>query len=127
MRPVIEFLVALIVVISLAVLISEGTVETVKQRDELQEKIDELLGREAVTLTDFVDAFGAPDDLTKVTCEGEACLKAIWDLSTATRRCWKRLVVVLSEGKRRIFMAETREIASVGQPPEEVRCVEVPR
>lgn len=126
MRPVLEFILALSLIVALAFLISKGTMESAVQRQELQEKIESLLGQDEVTLTDLVAELGQPDELTTATCEGAQCLKAIWDLSLPTWACWRRLIVVLNERQRTVFFSEMKEIIPVGDSKDRLRCIEAP-
>lgn len=126
MRDIVAFLLALALIISIAVLITRGTAEVIAQREALEAKIDDLLEREQVTLADFIEAFGEPQSLEAVTCQGAKCLKATWDLSYATRDCWKRLSVVINEQQRSVFFAELIDLAVIERKDNQVRCVEAP-
>ena len=105
-------------------------VEREKQRQaELEQRVRELAGRESVTLTDFIALLGDPDSVSRVSCGGSQCLKAIWDLSFLFVECWKRLIVVLDEEQQRVFLLEYKDLEAmevVREGEEEVLCVEVP-
>lgn len=126
MRDILAFLLGLALIISMAVLITRGTAEVIAQREALEAKIEDLLEREEVTLADFIEALGEPQSLDTVTCQGAKCLKASWDLSYATRDCWKRLSVVINEQQKSIFFAELIDLAVIERKGEEIRCVEAP-
>ncbi len=126
MRPVWEMLLILALIVSIGLLVSRSVTETRAQQDQLEAKIQELLQREEVALADFIEALGEPDGLSVVTCDGTKCVRAFWDLSYAFRECWKRLIVVLHEEKKRVFFAETKELVVIQKTPEETRCAQVP-
>jgi hypothetical protein len=126
MRPAIELLLILALLISIAFLVTRGISEVRAQREELEAKISELLGREEVTLADFIEALGEPRSISVVTCEGTKCIKAAWDLSYATRECWKRLVVILNEEEKRIFYSEMQDLTVISREDGEARCIEAP-
>lgn len=125
MRSVVEFFVALAVVIGLATAIASSVAPPTTTRSERQARIDELLSRDEVELVDFVAAFGPPQRITEVPCAGASCIRAQWDLSLGSRMCWRRLIVVLNEAERTIFRAQQVPIAPVGNPEEGLRCKEV--
>lgn len=127
MQETLQLLLAVAVITILAFLITQSTSDAVQQRIRLEEQIEGLLMRDEVTLTDFIDVLGQPRSLETVTCEGVKCIKAVWDLSYATVECWKRLVVVLNEEKRRVFFSEFIDLVVAERSLEGVRCVEAPR
>lgn len=126
MRDILGVLLGLAIIISIALLLTRGNAEVTAQREQLESKIADLLEREEVTLADFVEAFGEPKSLDVVTCQGEKCLRAIWDLSYSTRVCWKRLSVVLDEQQKGVFFAELKDLIVIERKGEETRCAEAP-
>ena len=128
MKSVAEFLIAIAVIIGLATAISSSITPPKTTRSDVQETIDDLLAREDVTLSAFVDAFGEPKHVKNVPCAGNTCLEARWDLGIGSNPCWQRLVVVLNEDERNIFTADQVPIARIGSEEEgDLRCVEVTR
>ncbi|OGF53305.1 MAG: hypothetical protein A2Z21_10585 [Candidatus Fraserbacteria bacterium RBG_16_55_9] len=126
MRDILGVLLGVAIIISIALLITRGNAEVTAQREQLESKIEDLLQREEVALTDFIKAFGEPQSLGVVTCQGENCLKASWDLSYSTRVCWKRLSVVLNEQKKNVFFAELKDLVVIERKGEDTRCAEAP-
>lgn len=128
MKSVAEFLIAIAVIIGLATAISSSIAPPTSTRSDLQATIDDLLGRDEVTLSAFVEELGEPKDVQNVPCAGSTCIEATWDIGIGSNPCWQRLVVVLNEGDRTIFMADQFPIAAVGSEDEGgLRCVEVPQ
>jgi hypothetical protein len=127
MQETLQLLLVVAVITIIAFLITQSTSDAVQQRIRLEEQIQELLVQDEVTLADFIDVLGQPKSIETVTCEGTKCIKAVWDLSYATVECWKRLVVVLNEEKRRVFFSEFIDLVVVQRSLEGVRCVEAPR
>jgi hypothetical protein len=126
MREMLMLLLTLALAVMIAFLVVRSSTEAAQQRERLETRIKELLQREQVTLADFLEAFGEPRSVTSVACEGTTCLKASWDLSYATRACWKRLIVVLNEQTRKVFFAEQKNLAVIEREGSNVRCVEAP-
>ena len=128
MKSVAEFLIAIAVIIGLATAIGSSITPPETTRSDLQATIDDLLSRDEVTLSAFVEALGQPKNVENVPCAGETCIEATWDIGVGSNPCWQRLVVVLNEGERHIFTADQRPIATVGSEDDgDRRCVEVNR
>lgn len=126
MKSVAEFLIAIAVIIGLAAAISSSITPPETTRSDLQATIDDLLARDEVTLSAFVDQLGEPKNLQNVPCAGNTCIEATWDLGIGSNPCWQRLTVVLNESERNIFMADQHPIATVGNEDDgNRRCVEV--
>lgn len=126
MKSVAEFLIAIAVIIGLATAISSSIAPPTMTRSDLQATIDELLAREDVTLSAFVEALGEPNNVEDVPCAGDTCLEATWDIGIGSNPCWQRLIVVLNEDERNVFMADQFPIAAVGSEDEgDLRCVKV--
>ena len=127
MRELLAFLLGLALIVSIAFLIVRGTAEVTQQREQLEMKIKDLLERDGVTLAHFIEALGAPKSVNVVTCSGTKCIRATWDLSYATRDCWKRLSVVLNEEQRSVFFAEMTDLMVIERQGRETRCAEAPK
>jgi len=125
-KSVAEFLIAIAVIIGLATAISSSITPPKTTRSDLQETIDDLLSREDVTLSAFVEELDEPKRVKNVPCAGNTCIEATWDIGIGSNPCWQRLVVVLNEDERNVFMADQFPIAAVGSEEEgDLRCVEV--
>ncbi|MFB6286600.1 MAG: hypothetical protein ABEK03_08500 [Candidatus Bipolaricaulia bacterium] len=126
MKSVAEFLIAIAVIIGMATAISSSITQPETTRSDVQATIDDLLSRDEVTLSAFVDALGEPKSVENTPCAGNTCIEATWDIGIGSNPCWKRLVVTLNEEERTIFMAEQLPIAAVGSKEEgDLRCVAV--
>jgi len=125
-KSVAEFLIAIAVIVGMATAISSSITQPETTRSDVQATIDDLLSRDEVTLSAFVDAFGEPKAVENVPCAGNTCIEVTWDLGIGSSPCWQRLVVVLNEDERTVFMADQLPIAAVGSEDEgNLRCVEV--
>jgi len=126
MKSVVEFLIAIAVIIGMATAISSSITPPETTRSDLQATIDDLLTRDEVTLSAFVAELGEPKNVKNVPCAGNTCIQATWDIGIGSNPCWQRLVVVLNEAERNVFMAEQLPIAAIGSEDEgDLRCVEV--
>lgn len=126
MKSVAEFLIAIAVIIGMATAIGSSISQPETTRSDVQATIDDLLSRNEVTLSAFVDEFGEPKSVENVPCAGNTCIEATWDIGIGSSPCWQRLVVVLNEDEQTIFMADQLPIAAVGSEDEgDLRCMEV--
>ena len=122
-----EFALAIAVVAVLALSIAQSATRLAERRVQLEERVEALLERDAVTLLDFVELLGDPDELAVVACDGAKCVKAVWNLSYKSVDCWKRLVVVLNEEERRVFYAEWVDLIVIERTEAGAVCREAPR
>lgn len=122
-----EFALVVAVLAVLALTIAQSTTRIAEERIQLKEQIEALLKRDEVTLVDFVELLGNPDEMEIVTCDGAKCVKAVWDLSYGTVECWKRLVVVLKEETKRVFYSEFIDLIVIERTEEGAICREAPR
>lgn len=81
--------------------------------EEVMASIDEVVALEELSLSDFIERFGEPENVNNVVCEQARCLKAHWILGTVFTDCWKKLEVILNEEERKLFYYELQDMQEI--------------
>jgi hypothetical protein len=95
--------------------------------EDVKNSIDEVLEMDKISLSDFIERFGEPENVNNVTCRESRCLKASWILGTIFTDCWKKLEIILDEEQENLFhkeLLDMRELEVTQDEREIVLCIE---
>jgi hypothetical protein len=110
----------------IAILLISTRIATTVEQDKLTDRITSLLQLKRGSIADFVEVLGEPKTVAAITCAGVKCTRAVWDLSLPTRPCWRRVVVVINEEEKTVFMAFMENLIYAGWGAKGVICAAVP-